>query len=134
VLAPWVYLLLYTIYPLLNHAISFPQYKLLLTHYFSGAWLFLEFNALPCLLMALGLSFIPALRRPNAENRLFIFICVEALFITLYYFYGRPTILMVRSDVIMQQASAVSTFIFIFIYKVKGAPAAKDIVAKKKIA
>lgn len=94
--------------------------------------MFLEFNVVPCIVMAIGLGFIPSLRRPNAENRLFIFICVEILFIAIYYFFGKPTLQMVRSDIIMQQASAASTFIFIFIYKVKGAPAKQQAVAVKK--
>ncbi|TWI97099.1 hypothetical protein JN11_03559 [Mucilaginibacter frigoritolerans] len=132
ILAPLVYIALYSIYPILNHGIAFPQYGMLLSKYFSGAWLFIKFNALPWALIAIILSFIPSLRKPSTENRLLIFILAEIVFITLYHFFAQPAILLIRSDLIMQQASAVATFIFIFIYKVEGAPAKQQAVAVKK--
>ena len=133
-LAPLVYMILYSIYPLFNHGIAFPQYGTLIKTYFSGVWLFTRSNAASWVLMALALTFIPSLRKPTTENRLLIFVCVEIVFIALYHFFYKPLVLLVRSDLIMQQGSAVATFIFIFVYKVKGAvvPAAKKAPAKKK--
>jgi hypothetical protein len=133
-LAPLVYIALYSIYPLFNHGINYPQYGLLLNKYFEGAWLFVRFNCPSWVLMAIVLKFFPSLRKPSIENRLFIFICVEIVFFAIYHFFTNPAIFFLRSDLIMQQGSAVATFIFIFIYKVKDAAPAQKAVGKKKLA
>jgi hypothetical protein len=133
-LAPLVYMALYSIYPLLNRHIAFPRYGMLIKTYLSGAWLFLRANAASWVLMALAMTLIPSLKKSSTENRLLIFICVEIVFIALYHFFSKPVIMLVRSDLIMQQASAVATFIFIFIYKVKGAVVTQAAAVKKKMA
>jgi hypothetical protein len=130
-LAPLVYIVLYSIYPLFNHGISFPQYGLLLNKYFEGVLLFVRFNCPSWVLMTLVLIFVPSLKKPSIENRLFIFICVEIVFFLMYHFVTNPPVLFMRSDLIMQQASAIATFIFIFFYKVKGAVATQKATAKK---
>jgi hypothetical protein len=117
---------------LLNHNIAFPQYGVLLKTYFSGVWLFIEFNAVAWVLMAIVLTLIPSLRKPSGENRLLIFICVEIVFVAMYHFLSKPPILMERHDLIMQQASAIATFVFIFVYKIKGTVVTQKAAAKKK--
>lgn len=133
-LAPFTYMLLYSIYPLFNHGIAYPQYGLLLKKYFEGAWLFVRFNAPSWVLMTIVLGMVPSLRKPSIENRLIIFICVEVVFVALYHSFNNQIVMLLRSDLIMQQGSALATLIFIFIYKIKEVAATQKITAKGKMA